>query len=47
MHGADFTSLYEYIQMEHLPLEFGGELPSLDSFSAKLLFQEIFEQSSS
>ena len=45
MHGSDFTSLYEYIPMEQLPLEFGGQLHSLDSFSAKLLFQEMSEQS--
>ena len=29
---------------EHLPQEFGGELSSLDSFNAKYLFPDVFNE---
>ena len=41
LHGADFSTLHDYLPAEHLPAEFGGQLPSLDSYNARLLFQEL------
>ena len=38
MHGADFSSLHEFIPPENLPAEFDGELETLDNYSAHLLF---------
>ena len=39
MHGADYSSLYEFLPPEHLPLEFGGQLPPMDEYSAAKLFE--------
>ena len=39
MHGADHNSLYEFVPPEHLPVEFGGQLPPVDTYSAATLFE--------
>lgn len=39
MHGADYESLYEFLPPEHLPADFGGQLETLDTYSAYYLFQ--------
>ena len=39
MHGADYASLHEFLPPEHLPAEFGGHLPPLDTYSAAKLFE--------
>jgi len=39
MHGADYASLHEFLPSEHLPAEFGGQLPPLDTYSAAKLFE--------
>jgi len=39
MHGADYSSLHEFLPPEHLPAEFGGQLSPLDAYSAVKLFE--------
>ena len=45
MHGADYSSLHAILPADRLPLEFGGELDSLDSYSALYLFSEPLNES--
>ena len=39
LHGADLESLYEYIDPEQLPAEFGGPQPSMDPLGVYRLFE--------
>ena len=39
-HGADLSSLHEYIDPEQLPAEFGGLQPSMDPLGIYRMFEE-------
>ena len=46
MHGAEYSSLHPFLPANRLPVEFEGELESLDSYSAIHLFTDQLESSS-
>ena len=40
MHGHDLTTLYEYIDPQHLPADFGGFQPPMEHDTVVKLFEE-------